>query len=129
VARRARSAELGITDREPHVVLSGRTGDLVSSTVWAFVPRRADFAFGLTGGVLVVASDVLAMDAAFSGHLWLRTSVFDFTKVTDVIAFTRVLHSVSIGVASNSSSIVGGIASVSSRTDELSSLSFRRVIV
>lgn len=129
MARRTRSTEFSITNGEPHVVLSGRTSDLVSSAVGAFVPRRADFAFGLTSSVLIVASDVRTVDAAFSGHLWLRTSIFDFTKVTDVIAFTRILHRVGIRVASKSSSITGGVASVSSRTDKLSSLSYGRVIV
>ena len=92
VSRGAGSAELSVSDREPHVSLTGWASYSICNTIRTFISRFTDFACRLTSCVLVVASNVFTPDAAFSRHFWLRTGVLNFTEVTFEISFSRILY-------------------------------------
>jgi hypothetical protein len=96
VSRGAGSAELSVSDREPHVILSAWASYSICNTIRTFISRFTDFAFRLTSCVLIVASNVFTPDAAFSRHFWLRTGVLNFTDMTFEISFSRILYLVCI---------------------------------
>ena len=114
MARRAGSAELRSTNSVSHVSVSLGACHFVSSTVGAFIPRRADLAGGHVNGVLVVASDVLAVDVTLDRHCWIRAGIGNLTIMAIKISFAGILAS----IASYSFSITNSSALKATRADE-----------